>query len=157
MDRTRRWLMIGATVAPLLARWSRIGHAASHPKISVMKDPNCDCCSGWTEHLRKEGFEVESIDSPDLSRIKARLGVPTDLVGCHTAQVEGYVIEGHVPASAIRRLLQERPAAIGLAVPGMPINSPGMEVPGAPDEPYEVILFGPQRRTFARFKGAAEN
>jgi|SRR5262245_5660677 len=157
MDTDKRWLLIGATAVPSLLWWHRSELAAGAPKITVMKDPNCGCCSGWVEHLRQEGFEVETKDMPDLSRVKVQLGVPTDLAACHTAQVEGYVIEGHVPASAIRRLLHEHPPGIGLAVPGMPINSPGMEVPGAPDEAYEVILFGPERRTYARFRGARES
>jgi hypothetical protein len=127
---------------------------ASGPLVVVSKDPNCGCCVGWVEHLRASGFTVEVRDLPDLQPVKERLGVPSDLAACHTAEVGGYVIEGHVPASAIRRLLREMPSAKGLAVPGMPVGSPGMEVPGSPAEEYAVILFGPQRRTFARYKGA---
>ena len=129
---------------------------AAEPTIAVTKDPNCDCCSGWVEHLRQAGFAVEVRDVPDVNRIKARLGVPSDLAACHTAQVSGYVIEGHVPASALRRFLKEKPNAKGLAVRGMPVGSPGMEVPGSPPEEYNVVLFGPTRRTYARFKGAVE-
>jgi hypothetical protein len=129
---------------------------AAGPTIAVTKDPNCDCCSGWVEHLRQAGFDVEVRDVPDVTRVKARLGVPSDLAACHTAQVSGYVIEGHVPASALRRFLKEKPAAKGLAVRGMPVGSPGMEVPGSSPEEYNVILFGPTRRTYARFKGAVE-
>lgn len=97
------------------------------------------------------------IESDDVSGLKQRLGVPADLASCHTAEVDGYVIEGHVPATALRRLLAEHPAATGLAVPGMPAGSPGMEVPGVGPEPYDVVLFGPSvQRTFARFLGGKE-
>lgn len=102
---------------------------AAEPSIIVTKDPSCGCCSGWAEHLRQAGFTVEVRDVPDVNRVKARLGVPADLAACHTAEVSGYVIEGHVPASALRRFLGEKPEARGLAVAGMPVGSPGMEVP----------------------------
>jgi hypothetical protein len=89
-----------------------------------------------------------------VNRLKVRLGVPQDLASCHTAEVGGYVIEGHVPAEAIKRLLAEKPQAKGLAVPGMPVGSPGMEVKGVEDEVYEVVLFGPSSQTtFARYRG----
>jgi hypothetical protein len=130
--------------------------SAAGPTVVVSKDPNCGCCVGWAEHLRASGFTVDVRDVTDLAPVKARLGVPDDLAACHTAEVGGYVIEGHVPASAIRRLLSEKPQAKGLAVPGMPTGSPGMEVPGSPPEEYAVILFGDTRRTYARFKGATE-
>jgi hypothetical protein len=129
---------------------------AAEPTIAVTKDPTCGCCSGWVEHLRQAGFAVEVRDVPDVNRVKARLGVPADLWACHTAQVVGYVIEGHVPASVLRRFLDERPKAKGLAVRGMPVGSPGMEVTDVPPDVYDVVLFGPQRRTYARFKGAVE-
>jgi hypothetical protein len=123
----------------------------------VTKDPSCGCCRAWAEHVRAAGFPVEIVESASVARLKARLGVPQDLAGCHTAEVGGYVVEGHVPAAAIRRLLEERPAATGLAVPGMPVGSPGMEVEGSPPETYEVMLFGPSgRRRFARYRAAEE-
>lgn len=129
---------------------------AADPTITVTKDPNCGCCGGWVEHLRQAGFAVEVRDVPDVNRVKARLGVPSDLAACHTAEVSGYVIEGHVPAAALRRFLNEKPKAKGLAVAGMPVGSPGMEVPDTAPEEYSVILFGAQRRTYARFKGSLE-
>lgn len=120
--------------------------------ITVHKDPNCGCCSGWVAHLRDAGFAVRVDEASDLELVRSRLGVPTDLVACHTAEVDGYLIEGHVPAPALRRLLSERPAAKGLAVPGMPAGSPGME--GGQSQPYAVILFGPEgRRHFMNFIG----
>lgn len=124
--------------------------AANKPSITVHKDPNCGCCSGWVGHLRKAGFSVTAVDTARLDAIKTRLGVPSELAACHTAEMAGYVIEGHVPAAAIERLLVERPRATGLAVPGMPVGSPGME--GGTPETYDVVLFGPaERRTYMRF------
>jgi hypothetical protein len=150
----RRRALQGLCALALLAgaRASR----AAETSIVVTKDPNCGCCTGWVAHLRQAGFAVEVRDVPDVNRVKARLGVPADLQACHTAEVAGYVIEGHVPASALRRFLQEKPDARGLAVAGMPVGSPGMEVPNTPPDEYDVIQFGPQRRTYARFRGAEE-
>jgi hypothetical protein len=123
----------------------------------VTKDPNCGCCEAWVDHSRAAGFAVEVIDSAEMSRHKHELGVPPALASCHTAEVDGYVIEGHVPAGAIKRLLVARPRAAGLAVPGMPVGSPGMEVPGVEPDTYAVILFGADgQRAFARYRGDRE-
>ncbi len=105
--------------------------------------------------MRAEGFPVDVTEAP-VNPLKARLGVPKALSSCHTAQVGGYVIEGHVPAHAIKRLLAEKPASTGLAVPGMPVGSPGMEAEGVPAQVYDVVLFGPddQAQTFGRYRGA---
>ena len=152
---TRRALAL-VFLAPALAPAGR-ARAAGLPRMVVTKDPSCGCCTGWAEHVRAAGFPVEIVESDSLNRVKARLGVPQDLAGCHTAEVGGYVVEGHVPAVAIRRLLDERPVATGLAVPGMPVGSPGMEVEGSPPETYEVVLFGPfGRRRYARFSGSKQ-
>jgi len=96
------------------------------PLVTVYKSPTCGCCEQWVQYLRQEGFEVKAIDQPDLSVVKRQLGIAPELSSCHTALVDGYVIEGHVPAAPIRRLLAERPQTRGLTVPGMPVNSPGM-------------------------------
>ncbi len=126
---------------------------AENPNILVHKDPNCGCCAGWVQHLKAAGFAVTVEETADLQIVRKRLGVPADLAACHTAEVEGYVIEGHVPAAAMRRLLEQRPASTGLAVPGMPSGSPGME--GGAPRPYDVVLFGAGgRQTFMRFVGA---
>jgi hypothetical protein len=126
--------------------------AADEPLITVHRDPNCGCCSGWVRHLQNAGFQAKVIETRDVDAVKNRLGVPEDLAACHTAEIAGYVVEGHVPALAIRRLLAEKPSAQGLAVPGMPIGSPGME--GANPQPYAVVLFGPNgRSTYMRFLG----
>lgn len=106
--------------------------------ILVHKSATCTCCSKWVEHLRKAGFKVEVHNDSDLNHIKQVLGVPESLSSCHTAMVNGYVIEGHVPAADIRRLMVEKPAIRGLAVPGMPIGSPGMEARDK-QEPYDVL------------------
>ena len=107
--------------------------------ITVYKTPTCGCCGKWIEHLEAGGFAVEAIDVENVGQIKKKNGVPAELASCHTALVDGYVIEGHVPAEDVKRLLEERPEIAGLAVPAMPIGSPGMEGPNP--EPYDVIAF----------------
>ena len=152
---TRRSFVGAFAAVPALAAGRRTLAAEELPKLTVAKDPNCGCCHGWTDHIRAAGFPVEIVETGEINRVKARLGVPRHLAACHTAEVDRYVIEGHVPVSAIRRLLGERPQIKGLAVPGMPVGSPGMEVEGTPPELYDVIAFGPAGETrFARFKGA---
>jgi hypothetical protein len=127
---------------------------ASLPKVLVTKDPNYGCCGGWVDHMKAAGFPAEIVTTPQVNRVKARLGVPDDLVSCHTAEVSGYVIEGHMLADAIKRLLAAKPQAKGLAVPGMLVGSPGMEVAGVENDTYEVILFGPSgQKTFTRYQG----
>lgn len=108
-------------------------------EIAVYKDPDCGCCKSWIEHLRKHGFKVVTHDTRDMPTVKTNFGVKTDLQSCHTAMVGGYVIEGHVPAADIQKLLKERPKVAGLAVPGMPMGSPGME--GPTSQKYDVIAF----------------
>lgn len=107
--------------------------------IKVYKDANCGCCKAWVEHLEQNGFKVETMDMPDLSAVKQKYGVKPELEACHTAVVNGYTVEGHVPADVIVRMLKEKPAIAGIAVPGMPAGSPGME--GAMKEKYEVLTF----------------
>lgn len=111
------------------------------PVVDVYKDPTCGCCSKWVEHLREEGFTVRTTDTGNFGAFKARHGVPGQVESCHTALVDGYVLEGHVPAADVQRLLKERPAIAGIAVAGMPIGSPGMEVPGVKAQPYDVMAF----------------
>lgn len=109
------------------------------PRVTVHRDAYCGCCHLWVEHLREEGFEVDDRVEADMGVVKLRLGVAPDHASCHTAEVEGYVVEGHVPASDIRRLLKERPRVHGLVLPGMPMGSPGMEVEGVDAEAYRVL------------------
>ena len=113
--------------------------AASATLVRVYKTPTCGCCNEWIGHLEQNGFRVEATDVRDLAAVKRRHGVPPDAEACHTALVDGYVVEGHVPAADVARLLRERPDALGLAVPGMPLGSPGME--SETPEPYTVHVF----------------
>ena len=112
----------------------------SRPTVEVWKSPTCHCCSKWVEYLRGEGFNVVAHNETAMTPLKTKMGVPQELASCHTGVVDGYVLEGHVPAESIRRLLTEKPAARGLAVPGMPIGSPGMEQ-GDRRDAYEAVLF----------------
>ena len=157
MKITRRGALLSGVALGSFAYIKSAG-GAEPAHISVTKGPNCECCEGWAKHLRASGFSVSVVESTELSAIKTKLGVPADLQTCHTAEVGNYVLEGHVPAAAVRYLLHEKPENVtGLAVPGMPIGSPGMEVPGTAPEEYTVFLFGPTgRRGWARFRGTSE-
>ena len=135
---TRR-LVLRAAGASALAVVAACAAAERGDLVTVYKSPTCGCCGDWVKHLRAEGFKVEAHDLDDVSPIRRRYGVPGALASCHTAIVGGYAIEGHVPASDIKRLLRERPNVIGLSVPGMVVGSPGMEQ-GKP-EPYETLAF----------------
>lgn len=111
------------------------------PVMTVYKSPTCGCCGKWIAHMKAEGFDVKSVDEIDVTPIKTQYGVPVDAQSCHTALVGGYVLEGHVPASAVKKLLKEKPNLAGLAVPGMPVGSLGMEVPSGQVEAYNVMAF----------------
>jgi len=119
----------------------------SAPTVQVYKSPTCGCCANWVKHLQQHGFTTRVTDTNDMASIKAQRGVPARAQSCHTAVVDGYVLEGHVPAADVQRLLRERPAVAGLAVPGMPIGSPGMEVPGQKPQAYDVVAFDKQGQT----------
>lgn len=117
--------------------------------ITVWYSPTCGCCKKWVSHLEENGFTVRAQERQDMAWLKHQLGVPEAMASCHSARVGNYLIEGHVPASDIRRLLREQPQAAGLAAPGMPAGSPGMET-GTPNPPWQVILFGgKQDRVFS--------
>lgn len=137
---SRRSVLL-STAAALLSLVAR-ALGAEQELITVHKDPTCGCCTGWVRHLQKNGFTTKVIETAQIDAVKKRLGVPDNLATCHTAEVAGYILEGHVPATAVRRLLTERPAAMGLAVAGMPVGAPGME--GGAPEAYDVVLFAPQ-------------
>lgn len=130
--------LLGGAVAPFAPR--AVSHAATLPDIVAYRNPGCGCCGKWANSLQKAGFNVTMFDDADLDQRRSREGVPADLAGCHTAYVGDYIIEGHVPAEDIIRLLEEKPQARGLAVAGMPLGSPGMEADGAKDA-YNVMLF----------------
>jgi hypothetical protein len=116
--------------------------ATDQPSIEVWKSPTCGCCGKWVEHLEANGFAVKAknTSSAVLDRVKRQAGIGEKLASCHTGLIDGYAVEGHVPASDIKRLLDERPDAIGLTVPNMPLGSPGMEQPDGETEPYDVLL-----------------
>jgi hypothetical protein len=118
----------------------------SAPTMEVFKSPTCGCCSKWVEHVQEAGFTVKVTDVSDaaLDALKQKHGIPRTAQSCHTGLVDGYVVEGHVPVSEVQRLLKERPAVTGIAVGGMPIGSPGMEVPGQRPQTYNVITFDKQ-------------
>ncbi|MEN3277950.1 MAG: hypothetical protein V7631_3740 [Massilia sp.] len=128
----------GLMVLPVLA-------AAAQPVIEVYKTASCGCCKGWVKHLEDNGFAVKAHDVPDPASYRARFGIPHALGSCHSARVGGYGIEGHVPAAEIKRLLAEKPKAAGLAVPAMPLGSPGMEGPRS--DPYDVLLVNKDGKT----------
>lgn len=152
---SRRALTLGlAPTTAGLMLWLPAVAAEALPKMTVTRDPNCGCCGNWVAHVRTAGFPVEVIEVADVAPLKTRLGVPDALASCHTAEIGGYVVEGHVPAEAIKRLLAERPKATGLAVAGMPVGSPGMEVRGQTPDSYEVVIFSAGRQNiFARYRG----
>jgi len=122
--------------------------ACSQPEVEVVvyKSPTCGCCNKWITHLEQNGFKISTKDMQDVTPVKIQNGLTPQLASCHTALVDGYVIEGHVPASDIKRLLKERPAVRGLSVPGMPVGSPGMEQ-GDRKEPYNVVTFNDKGET----------
>ena len=138
--KTGRRNFIAAALAAL-ATAVPVAVAAAPAAVEVWKAPTCGCCKDWIVHLEANGFKVQVHDSGNTAA-RARLGIPMRLGSCHTALVDGYAIEGHVPAREIRRLLAERPGAVGLAVPGMPVGSPGMDGPayGARKDAYDVLL-----------------
>jgi len=138
----QRRQLLGAALAALAgAAVAQTVPTDKPPLLQVWKDPNCGCCGDWVKHLQASGFLVQVIDTGNVAARK-RLGMPDQLGSCHTARVGGYVIEGHVPAADILRLLREKPNALGLAVPGMPIGSPGMDGPeyGGRRDAYDVLL-----------------
>ncbi|PKM04854.1 MAG: metal-binding protein [Gammaproteobacteria bacterium HGW-Gammaproteobacteria-6] len=117
--------------------FSGLAQAADPLNIDVYRDPNCGCCKAWIEHLEENGFSVTDHEETDMTSVKQHLGVPGDLASCHTAVIDGRFVEGHVPAADIR-LMQQRPSVLGIAVPGMPVGSPGMEI-GDRQDSYQVI------------------
>lgn len=134
----RRTFLNGALLAAILPA---AAHATKKPLITVYKTPTCGCCHEWIAHLQQYGFEVVTKDVPDTSPYRSQYGVPKELASCHTGFIDGYALEGHVPAADIKRLLATRPKARGLSVPGMPVGSPGMEVEGTRRDAFDVVLF----------------
>jgi hypothetical protein len=137
----RRRSVLGALAALPLALALPARAAPTLPEVHVYKSPHCGCCGAWIDHMREAGFTVRHTDVSDTGAARKRFGLPDAFGSCHTATVGGYAVEGHVPAAEVKRLLELKPDAIGLAVPGMPPGSPGMEV-GARQDPYQVLLIG---------------
>jgi hypothetical protein len=132
---------LSALSAALVAQTSKPA-----PTMEVYKSPTCGCCSKWVDHVRAAGLTVKVTDLSDdaLASLKAKHGIPRTAQSCHTGLIDGYVVEGHVPVTEVQRMLKERPAIAGIAVGGMPIGSPGMEVPGRPAQTYNVVTFDKQ-------------
>jgi hypothetical protein len=142
--------LIGAPAARALRAQARPapGAQAALPTMTTYKSPTCGCCTGWVDHAKAAGFTVKVIDTADLASVKREMGVPARLQSCHTVMVGGYVVEGHVPAADVKRLLAQKPKVRGLAVPGMPIGSPGMEQgPPSGYDRYDVLTFDDAGKT----------
>lgn len=146
-----RRLLLGAAV---IVGFGGTACAQAPPfrNLTVFKTPTCACCDGWISHMRDAGFTVSTTVLPGLQSVRSSGGLPEALASCHTGRIGGYLIEGHVPAQDVVRLLAERPAAVGLAVPAMPLGSPGMETPQGHKDPYDtlLVLWSGATRVFAR-------
>jgi hypothetical protein len=132
-------------VVAVLSAWAGTVWTAAQstpkPQMTVYKSPTCGCCSKWIAHMQANGFVVKAVDVDDIDAVKREHGVPADATSCHTGIVNGYVVEGHVPADAVQKMLKDKPSIAGIAVPGMPMGSPGMEVPGGQKEAFNVVSF----------------
>jgi hypothetical protein len=134
----KQW--IGLALVVVVVSVAAMAAQSRKQVVEVFKSPTCGCCALWVKHLQQNGFDAKVTETEDLAPIKTKLGVPARAQSCHTATVGGYTLEGHVPAAEVQRLLRERPAIRGLAVPGMPFGSPGMEA-GSTKQPYDVLAF----------------
>ena len=140
----REFLLLSASgLAALATTGVAFGDVQHH--VKMYKSPECDCCEGHAAHLEQNGFKVTIIEDDDIFVRKAKLGIPDALAGCHTGLVAGYVIEGHIPASFVNKLIDERPAIVGLSIPGMPLGVPGME--GPRDEPLDIFVIDATGKT----------
>jgi hypothetical protein len=149
LSRREATLFLGAAAGALL---SRAAGAQEAKKMIVHKSPTCGCCGGWAARMREAGYAVEERIQTDMKAVKARLGVPEPMASCHSAEIDGYIVEGHVPPQAVAQLLEERPKVVGVAAPGMPMGAPGMEM-GAP-EVYTLYLFDASgAREFGKWLG----
>ena len=141
MNRRQVWLASAIGIAAATVSVAAARSVAGEPPVDILvyKSPTCGCCSKWIDHLKANGFNVTATDVPDMAAVHRQNGVPDPLISCHTALVDSYVIEGHVPADVIQRLLKEKPRVHGLTIPGMPASAPGMDA--KPPVPYEVLTF----------------
>lgn len=156
MPTISRRLLIASGAALAVAGSAR-AQARGSRALAVYKSPTCGCCDGWVTHMRQAGFTVAVHVVEDPGTVRRARGLPDTLASCHTGVIGGYAIEGHVPAADVVRLLAERPEAVGLAVPGMPLGSPGMEAPGGRKQPYDTLLVlrSGRTRVFARHNQTA--
>lgn len=156
LDLPRRRALLALSVLAL-APLAHPAGAQTLPVVEVFRNPSCGCCGDWVKHLEANGFKVKVTNVEDLPAQRARLGMPAKFGSCHTARVGGYLVEGHVPAADVKRLLRDRPRAVGIAVPGMPIGSPGMDGPEykGQQQPYDVLLVQADggARVFASYPG----
>lgn len=138
---SRRQFCLALSITPLVCTVRAAGAASGSPAIQVWKSPTCGCCNDWISHLEQNGFSVQAHNTGN-NAVRQRLGMPMKYSACHTATISGYVVEGHVPAGAIKRLLRDKPTALGIAVPQMPVGSPGMDGPAYKGrrDPYDVLL-----------------
>ena len=120
---------------------------SAKPQMTVYKSATCGCCSKWIEHMQANGFEVKSVNVDDIDKVKRDNGVPQSAASCHTGLVNGYVVEGHVPADAVLKMLKDKPSLAGIAVPGMPMGAPGMEVPSGQKDKYDIVSFDKSGKT----------
>lgn len=139
--------IVGVLVFALAAALTARAQAPAAAKMTVYKSPTCGCCAKWVAHMRNAGFDLTVNDVENVGEIKAQHHVPADAQSCHTAIVGGYVVEGHVPADVVKQLLKEKPAVVGIAVPGMPIGSPGMESADATKQAFNVVSFDKAGKT----------
>ncbi|WP_420477620.1 DUF411 domain-containing protein [Brevundimonas sp. FT23028] len=149
--RLHRRLFLGAAVSVALTG-TACAQSRSTRNLTVFKTPTCACCDAWITHMRQAGFTTSITVLPSLQSVRSSRGLPDNLASCHTGLIDGYVVEGHVPAGDVIRLLAERPTALGLAVPAMPLGSPGMETPQGDKDPYDTLLVlrSGETRVFAR-------
>ena len=136
-------LVLGLLLVPMLVIGGFTVESIA-AEVIMYKNPSCGCCGAWAKHMRGAGFVVQEMPRENMAAVKEKHGVSAGLASCHTAIVDGYVIEGHVPASDVQRLLQERPQIVGLTAPGMPMQSPGMQAEGIPPKHYSVLAFDKQ-------------
>jgi hypothetical protein len=144
--RTMKRLFSAVLFLPLMLVVSNCAPGTSNagdplPEVQVYKSPTCGCCTKWVSHMEENGFNVTTTDLRDVRPVKQRFGLPGQLASCHTALIDGYVVEGHVPADVVKKMLRESPDVAGIAVPGMPIGSPGMEVEGRQADAYDIVAF----------------
>jgi hypothetical protein len=140
-------LLLGAVLAVTGTAASQTQSGTAAPRMTVYKSPTCGCCSKWVDHMKANGFSVTALDVDDVDVPMRTYNVPSTLASCHTAVVGGYVVEGHVPADVVLRMLREKPQIAGVSAPGMPVGSPGMEMPGGKTDSYNIMSFDRAGRT----------